>query len=1311
MSSRFPPINPSDARYSRDRTPPRVLDRRPSAQFNDGPPRANEPGYRSSDSYGYQGRGREPPREPPRAPKALIDGPRGGGYIPRGRGGFLGRGDARDRDFRDTRDDSFGRRGRGQDWVPRDRFDRRPSPVGRDRSRSPLSRDFRETRNARDYPPREDIRRESKESLPPVALESLSRGRGGYRGRGRGRGDWDYNRDRGLHPEERDTFGARSRSREREWERPVRDDRDRDFEPNKKDDDLRREREDQERDDRLRRDPPSFRPDSRNSTGGVPTPITSRSTSSTSIHRANLDRFTQNAKDSRDPLQEARPRHGGSNVDGKARSLELEPDKRNVSSTRRENESHEVRTVSPPPQAPPVPAFGSIPHRAPTSNYDPPSKQGSPPDRSPSMHPSRLGLLDSSKDAPSAPKAHTLSNAPTAPKAQQALERWTPKDAPDSAKRLSENDGSSFGAPRTIAGSGNPIAKGAPFDQVRNISKRFSHGENDPSPTGPSLPAVHGTPDPAQPSVRKAVEEQGRNGNASSPAAPALSLRQPLGDMSNQGSPVKIPTGPRAERATPSLRTAIPPIARGPPMRGPSMMPRAARGGAWSWVNPDLPKHTPRGPSQPSIMNVVPTKRDSVGDDKSKAGPPSAETAESAIAKWRRANAPIRTAGGQHVAKDVTSSQPSPGIMHRVPTTRDIVKEEQLDTDESKDQATAADDDKDDEDSDDGVAEDAQLDLDEEDFAEAERKFDREMQTLQSKRPPTPRSHPHLLMLLDELDALASALEEKRKITTVDGEVCAAPLPLGLPSPKVGDIEETDYKPEIISSPLPIRARPQTPSIESLPYLNNGPLTPFSEIEDLQEDQDQQNATEGLLIERMRRQRELLLLEDETGREEFASTYKPWRMAVEDFEEERRAEDTVIDSSAVDDVPLPAPTPSVVGRRGRVISELAMDEVLRISQETAAKEERARREREAPIYLPQETFNPEREAVVPDMLDKFEAQDSMYADTNNLVDPDFALDALSFIPKQDDFTSEEKEAFLYHYMMWPKRFGMIADALKGRDFRDCVQHYYLTKRLVKYKEQEAAFSKTKKGKRLATQLRGQIRPRASGLMSTFDGMVEYETQNIALTEKGRPRRAAAPTFGDAVEPETATPAVTPARRGAAAAAANKDNVNGNMSSEKPAARRTRAPAKEKPGRKPKAQLLAAAPGPSPQKQLPDLRAVSKEPVIVDNAPRIDELDGAQVLAGLSSGEPYNPHMYPKATPETWPPNPPAPPNIHHIPQQITQVAQEQSHPPPPRASAAPQTSSYWSVPEQQDFHNLVRHFGTNWPAIASTMKTKTHIMV
>ena len=1010
--------------------------------------------------------------------------------------------------------------------------------------------------------------------------------------------------------------------------------------------------------------------------------------------------------------EEPKPKQLGSTVDANSRSRDRELDKGDINQKRRETDSHELPSASPPPQAPPVPAFGSIPQRAPSNNQDTQLKQGSPRDQSPSVHPSRASLLDLSKDAPSAPKAHTLSKAPIAPKAQQVQERWVAKDASDPAKRLLENSATRSSALRPGTGPANPIPRGAPFDQARNISKRFTHNDLDSSPTRSSIPPVHASSDSAQPSVRKAVEEQGRNGSAPSNGPSTTTLRPPLGDMSNQSSPVKIPTGPRAERAPPSIRQVPPLTARGPPIRGPPMMPRTGRGGAWSWVNPDLPKHTPRGPSQPSIMNVVPTKRDSIGEDKSKAGPPSAESAESAIAKWRRANAPAGISASQHAKKDIASSQPSPGIMHRVPTTREAMKSEPNDSDGSKDRGTSSDSEKEDDESDEAAAEDTQMDLNEEDFAEAERKFGREMQALQAKRPPTPRSHPQLLTLLDELDALATALEKKTKMVPADGETPAAPVSMGLPSPKVGDAEEMDCKREGTISPLPVRVRPQTPPVESLPFLNNGPPTPFSEIEDLQEDVDRQDTVENLLIKRLMKQRELLLSEDDTTKEAFSRMYRQWRMSVENFEEVRKAEETVVDSSGVDDMPLAAATPSVVGRRGRVISELAMDEVLRISQETAAKEEQARREREAPIYLPPETFNSEREAVVPNMLNRFDAHTCMFVDTNNLVDSELALDALCFIPKEDDFTSAEKETFLYTYLLYPKRFGMIADALEGRDFRDCVQHYYLTKRSVKYKDQEAAFLKTKKGKRLASQLRSQIRPRASGLMSTLDGMMELEAQNIALTEKGRPRRAAAPTFGDVVETETATPAATPARRGAAA---NKENLNGNLSlsSEKPTTRRTRAPTKEKPGRKPKTQLLAAAPGPSPPKNMPEsIRGISKESTITaENEPRMDEFDGAQVLAGLSSGEPYRPQVYQQAMPEAWPTNRPVPTSMDQIPQHVSHVAQEHSHPPQQKPSGAAQTSSYWSVPEHQDFYNYVRHFGTNWQAIASTMKTKTHIMV
>ena len=43
--------------------------------------------------------------------------------------------------------------------------------------------------------------------------------------------------------------------------------------------------------------------------------------------------------------------------------------------------------------------------------------------------------------------------------------------------------------------------------------------------------------------------------------------------------------------------------------------------------------------------------------------------------------------------------------------------------------------------------------------------------------------------------------------------------------------------------------------------------------------------------------------------------------------------------------------------------------------------------------------------------------------------------------------------------------------------------------------------------------------------------------------------------------------------------------------------------------------------------------------------------------------------------------------------------------------SAPQPTSYWSVPEKQDFISFVAHFGTDWPSIARVMKTKSATMV
>lgn len=1296
MSSRFPPTSNSDSRYSRERSPNRALDRRGSAQYSDGAltSRTNEPNYRPNDSYGYQGRGREPPREPPRGPKALVDGPRGG-YIPRGRG-FPGRGEPRDREY--IRDEPFARRGRGQDWTLRDRFDardRRPSPAGRDRSRSPLSRDFRDPRDPREFAPRDESRTDFRDGSIGLTSETFPyRGRGGIRGRGRV--DW-----RGRHPEDRDVTRPRSRSRDREWDQQMRDDRDhdRDFD-GRRDDELRRERE--ERDDRFRREQPPYRPASRNSTGGPSTPIPSRSTSTASIHTANIDRYNQNTRDSRDILEQ-RPWPQSSNPDIRIGSVDREPERGDPYSKRTENDRFASRTASPPPQAPPVPAFGSIPQRTPANAQGPPTKEEPRQETSPLIHPSRLKLLDASRDVPSAPKAHILNNAPTGPKAQQASDRWPSNEVSEPIRRVADIDGDRLGSQRQAIVPPQTVVGKESFEQARGMSRRFPPSNT--SPVRPIISSISAASDSTQPSVKKAVEEQGRNGNTPTTGGSTSNLKPPSGEFSNQGSPIKIPTGPRAERAPPPIRQPAPLTMRGGPGRG---QPMGRGRGAWTWSNPARPP--PRGPS---IMNTVPTKRDSISEDRARTGPPSMDSAESAIRKWRNANEVAGTTTSSRdesdKTRDLSSSKSSPEGRHSE-SAGDAIKIEDSGVGEPKSRMMALDQENEEEDSDEASAEEGDMGLDEGDFAEAEKKFDQSLQALQAKRPPTPRSNPVLLELLEELDALASALEDKSKIEGSDEQPAMQSLSLeirgGLPSPDPEGNNDMDLKRESYSPPLSIKARPQTPSIESLPFLASGPPTPFSQIDDLQEEFPRKDAIEDLLIQKLMRQREILQAENDEAREFFQKRYKAWRGSVEAFEEEKRVEDPMAFTDTPDEAPLTAPTPPVVGRRAKVISELDMQEVIRASQETAAREERARREREQPVYIRPETFNSDREAEVPNMLGQEERKASIFFDKNTLVDREFALEALEFIPKKDDFTPEENEDFIEYYCYYPKRFGIIAEHLKNRDYRDCVQHYYATKLSVKYKDREAAFLKTKKGRKLQAASMRQLKPRSTGLISSFDGMADYANQTVALTEKGRPRRAAAPTFGDAVESDP-TPAVTPARRGAA----GKENLNGSMSVEKPAGKRTRTvPAKEKGARKAKAPLLAAAPGPSPQKGLEDAPRLSKEPQS-ENEQRLEDIEGAQALAGLNSGQVYAMPMYKAGSVEGWTPEQQATINNDTSYKYTQQLIQDQPNPPPTKTGGQPATSSYWSVPEQTDMCNYLAHFGTNWQAIAQTMKTKTHTMV
>lgn len=1342
MSSRNAHMNTSESRYPpRDRSPSRFVEKRSTvtnsagllaARITDPALRQNQSGplaarvsdphrsiynsagrvtdtpHRQNDVHAYSGANREPQREPPRGPKALLEGQRATGYGARGRG-FAGRGDGRDREFRELRDAPNPRRGMERDWIRRGRMDSRDSRTsltGRNRSRSPVPRDFRELRES---VPRETdnprARRDSRDG-PLSATSSVSEIPSATNFsnpnnfRERGRVDSEYAKLRGSYPEERDGFRNRSRSRERPWEKKSRDEREPQIlEYNRRDDDARRDREEREREaDRYRRDLPVFRSDSRNSNRTQLTPSTPVSTSAISLYQANAERATQSVHE---PNAEPSRKLSGSIATANS-TIGNRDNERNDTLFRAERERQVQPTASPPPQAPQVPAFGSIAYRAPPVGQVATDPKDRFKHESPQVSHSRSTSFDITKDVPSGPKDIFIGNAPTGPKFGQPLERPS-IDTLGLARSVSEvereRDRSAYLPTPTNMDSNDTEAR-------REQHHSGYHLSSQPPNVQEALPSraaeIYSEPHAVQrqrslqslqPSTRKDTEEPSRNFSTGINSLLGTSIKPNFHEAASQHSLVKIPTGPRADRTPTTLRQPASPPVRAPPIR-PTTAQRPPRQANLKWVRPGLSQHTPRGPS---IMNTVPTKRDYAGEEKQRVIQIEREPLKSIELVWSRDNT--------HSKEPVTTrSTVRSQTEHRI---KDNIKIEDTASElkatsqpiEQKDgrfspfhmrKSTES-----------NELDVVYMDLDDDDF-EYERKFELNLQELYSRRPPTPRHHPTLLDLLDECDALASAAEDLTKGT--NGSFIES-LPLGLPSPKPEEMDIASLKDPPMISALTPAARRKTPPIENLPFLISGPPTPFSETDNRQQNSFHHELVRARILDMLGNQRERVEAENEDLRVEFARRYRDWRMQIEDYEDLKKAEHSITpapDSPQPTAPPLVNSTPIMEGRRsGKNVSELDLLRVLRESALTH-QEEQERRSRETKIPV-----NLEKEAIIPRMLNRYELESHTFIDTNHLIESHLVIEALAFIPKPDDFTAEEQQLFLDKYLPYPKKWGTIAEALEGRDYQDCVRHYYYTKGEAQYKEKEKVFSRIKKGRRGGRGLQG--RPKSNALMPLYDGTLDIETAQIPVTDTGRPKRAVAPTFGQVTDGEPATPATTPARR--SAAAGMKGEANGDIAPEKPGRRGRGASVKEKGTRKTRAPLLAAAPAPSPLKLETEIaKPKSKEPNMeVDQL--LEEIEGAHLLANLQSIQAVNTPINKQCATEGWPSV--TPPIINGPNQAPSPQTPQMNHEPQQQPSRGAQTatSSYWSVPEQQDFQNLVNHFGTDWHAIANHMKSKTHTMV
>ena len=1249
----------------------------------------------------------------------------------------------------------------------RDRRDRRPSPPRRSPVRD--SRDSRDSRDQRDFPPRDlDIARARRNSRdgPPSAGSTYSdpplntgssyrgsgfgRGRGGrdFHGEGRGRGRPMYPDDRDRHHDARDRMPDRSyrpRSRSRDpvrRERDLRDERDRDFD--------RRERDD-------RRFVPREYDSYIGPAGAKPGPrALDTHRGSTTLDSRHLPGTPTGAAPHSTHHSPA-DRHGPP-VDSYARRPSVATEALGNKDARREpgrddlllagraeasRERYAPRASSPPAA---VPAFGSNVWRNPLLDSKP-TTASQPPKPSPPT-PSTVAQAAPAVTAPpppppppTAPKSNVpagLSTAPpTGPKADRPSER-PPVDVQSQSQGLSQALDPKTGlpeqsrmeprqslAPPIHSNNGPPASNSEAKPSVPATHNTSTSAISPPvgpaatsraPPTGPQA-ALRANVSPSFPRPARLPYPSNPRDPSPSAGPPSIASRNGSGSgptmmLSNTSPktlPANIPTGPKADRGNPM--GVRPPMYPPPDRSGfqPNRMSMNGQPKSMQWVRPGL-----------NLNNrpTVPTKREFPVEDRDRSfgtAPKaprleaSGSAPESQRAEHTKSESPSmarptaemdlshnRRASGEHRRAD--SPKPMP-IETRRPSNVSMTDAPPAMEKPPKSAASSAPEVLQDSDDD--------LDLDEDDFAESEAKYNREKALLESKRIDLSASHFRATSPLQEiilLSTLTAAHLPREETKPVEEEPSFVPSPKmspvipqestmnELPTPKEEEAEDIDmeYKEEedkqqLAPATRALRLRRSTgdedeeaPDLSSLPFLGSGPPTPVSELE-----APRVSDTVMLAIRDKLRKSIEPELDTEKLLEEYAATYRNWRMhvhildTVKDTDSNERSasvEPSVrVTTPGIDSLtagPIldnPAPT---TGRRGHASRwatefdlELAMQESLR-----TAELEREQHEKE-----PKKSWaDPEKEADVPAELSDYELQRRKFIDTNFQREPGQGIFAFHYEPPEDDFTEDEHRIMVQQYRdQYAKKWGKLAEILykeagTSRTYKDCINHYYATKwqREYKGKVRRRGVGARKKG---AGRGRGAIanmeRPDPSG----EEGLAP------ALTETGRPRRSAAPTFGAETDLDTATstPASGRVRR--------QTDTDGTQEK---AGRRGKA-TKEKGGRKTKAQPIAAAPAGSPVKVDRKTLGVKME----------DEFAKAgEMPLPIQPGIQEEPMMLQ------------AEPQYHPI---IGMTDRPRLQP----SSARPGPSSYWSVTEQTDFQKNVAHFGTDWAAIATHMGTKTQTMV
>jgi hypothetical protein len=887
------------------------------------------------------------------------------------------------------------------------------------------------------------------------------------------------------------------------------------------------------------------------------------------------------------------------------------------------------RKLSPPP-APPSAAASALDYGPPpvTKVSETPSDVP-PPQRDPIPKIEPSATSSSSFLPPTGPKAERpagLSN-PIPPLKVTTNEQW-PKPEPQ---------------PRTLRPAPAAPVLGRAPEQIRLQEQTRDAMDLDRQPqanvpSGPRASLLINKP--------RMISQQGAASGASSAGLVSTAKTSPVEFRSS------IPTGPRSERDGLKARP-------GPPWPT----------GNATWTSPD---YKPR----PSIMNNLQSKPPFDGREIHRS--PITAFNQPQKTRYQPPIIPRSRPSTEHAKKDEASA--------RVVVTDDngrVVKPEE-ETDSALDVDMSLNPSSDDEVDDDG--------LDEEDFAHSEEKFKKQMRQLEAMKPPAPLDDPTVVELLLKIQFLGLIIERVplEAMEAPAHVLCSEedPSVTGLLSPEQR-LEDKIHGPaprRILGRPLSkLPVNPiLTPPLDDLPYLTKS--SPEFQIFEESDDEVQHEA----VITAVRTEFEMAAWQQREDIDEMRSFYNDqypaWKRAVAKLDRLKldAKQPSPRPATPVPPMPIIIAQPPTTERPSRAsmrnATEYDMEKVLEESkimeQERKEARDREAAELEASGARPDYT----QEAVVPDMIDPSERDLSRFRDENWKIPSELALDMFEYIPPVDDFTEEEQVIFIKAFVLQPKRWGKIAESLPRRDYKQCIMHYYLTKNEASYKEILRQSQPRKKRGRVATKPRNTA---MGDLSSSYDG------GPIAVTDSGRPRRAAAPTFGEVgTDSEAVTPAPTGAKRVPRATDATA-HIGDRPTRGRKAGTGTTKTRKTKKmvadPQQPQGQVLPDAPGAlmSPQKVQPP-------------TPRAPIHRFKEIPIMLEPAQPMEIQT--------------------SIEQDMGQIAMYQDLERNgmsgfPGNSAAPQITSYWSVPEQQKFPDLIAYFGRDFAAIADFMKTKSSTMI